>query len=123
MIQKICVANTKATNNCPGAFIRRAVNQPSHSRLYQRACAHRARFNRRINIHAGEPVIPELTGGFAKSDDFSVGCWIAVGARAISANSDELVFANDADADGHFTDCLCFARGHECLPHPLLIQL
>jgi len=123
MIQKICVADTKATDNCSGAFVWCAVNQTSHSRLYQRSGAHRARLNRRINIHSGEPVIPEFTGSFAKSNDFSVGCRVAVGTRAVSANSDELVFANDADADGHFTDRLCFARGHKCLPHPLLIQL
>jgi hypothetical protein len=35
VIQKICVADTKATDNCSGAFIRRAINQTSHSRLYQ----------------------------------------------------------------------------------------
>ena len=40
-----------------------------------------------------------------------MGCGIAVGARAVSANGYELVFANDAGADGHFTVCLGFASG------------
>jgi hypothetical protein len=123
VIQKICVADTKATRNCPGAFIGRAVNQTSHSRLYERARAHRARLNRRVNINAGEPVIPKLPGGFAKSDDFSVGGGITVGARAVSANGDEFVFANDTGADGHFTACLRLASGRQCLPHPLLVKL
>ena len=118
VIQKIRVADAKATRNCSRAFIRRAVNQTPHSRLYQSSRAHRARLNRRINIHAGEPVIPELTGGFAKSNDFSVGCGIAVGARAVSANSDEFVFANDAGADGHFAiACASRAAASACRIH------
>jgi hypothetical protein len=52
VIQKICVADTKATRNRARAFIRRTVNQTSHTRLNQRTRAHRARLNRRININA-----------------------------------------------------------------------
>src|SRR5574338_521128 len=120
MIQKLSVANAKATLNCPRTFIGSTVNQTSHSCLNQRSRTHRTRLNRRINIYAGEPVIPELTGGFAESNDFSVGCGIAVGACAVSANGDEFVFPYDARTDGHFTHCLCFASDSQRVPHPLL---
>ena len=77
------------------------------------SCAHRTRLNRRVNIHVRESVVAELTGSFAKRDDFSVGCGIAVGTRAVAADSDEFVFADDTSADGHFAACLRLASGGE----------
>jgi len=123
VIQEIRVADAKATHDCSRSLIRCAVNQTAHARLYQSSRAHRTRLNRRINIYAGEPVIPKLTGGFAKSNDFSVGCGIAVGTRAVSGKSDEFVFANDAGADRHFAIRLRFTSSGQRLAHPLLVKL
>ena len=123
VVQEVCVADPKAAYHCARAFVRRAVNQPSHARLYQSSGAHRTRLDRRVNIDAGEPVVAELTGGFAKSNDFSVGCGIAVGARAITGNGDELAFADDTSADGHFACSLGFAGGGQGVPHPVFVNL
>ena len=123
MIQKICVANAEATRHCACSFIRRAVNQTSYARLYQSSCTHRARFNRRVNINACEPVVTELSGSFAKSDYFSVGCGIAVGSCSISGNSYEFVFADDTRADGNFATLPGFSSGVQGLPHPVLIKI
>src|SRR6185503_13858436 len=123
VIQEIRVANAKATHHCSRSLIGRAINQTAHARLYQSSRAHRTRLNRRINIHTGEPVIPELTGGFAKSNDFSVGCGIAVDTRAVSGKSDEFVFANDAGADRHFAIRLRFTSSGQAEPHPVLVKL
>ncbi len=111
VVQEICVADAKPAYHCACPFIRRAVNQTSHPRLYHRSGAHRARFDGRVNIHGCQPVIAELTGGLAESNDFSVGCGIAVGSRAVSRNGDEFVFTDDTSADGHFAACLRLASG------------
>ncbi|HEY0765287.1 MAG TPA: hypothetical protein VGD61_23120 [Pyrinomonadaceae bacterium] len=123
MVQEIRVADSKATDDRSRSLIRRSVNQSTHARLYQGSGAHRTWLNRRVNIYAVEPVIPELTGGLAKSNDFSVGCWIAVGTRAVSGKSDEFVFANDAGADRHFAIRLRFTSSGQRVPHPLLVKL
>ena len=123
VIQKICVADAKATYNCSRAFVRRSINQTPDPRLYQSPCAHRARFDRRIYIHASQPVVAQLPGGFAKGNDFSVGRWIAVSARAVAGNSEEFVFANDTSPYGHFAACFSLSSSIQRLPHPLLIQL
>ena len=123
VIQKIRVANSEATYDRARPLIRCAINQTPDTRLYQSACAHRARFNRRVNINAGQTVIADLTGGFAKGNDFSVGCGIAVGTRSIAGNGDELVFADDTSADGHFAVCLGFSRSSQRLPHPSLVKI
>jgi hypothetical protein len=123
VIQEIRVADAKAACHCACPLIRCAVNQTPHPRLYQSPGAHRARLDRRVNIHARQPVVSQLPGGLAKSNDFSVGCGIAVGTRTVSGNSDEFVFANDASADGHLAVCLRFASGGQRLPHPLLVKV
>jgi uncharacterized membrane protein len=123
MIQKICVADSKATYHRACAFIRRAVNQAPYTRLYQSSCAHRARFDRRVNVDARQPVIAKRSRGVAQGNDFSVSCRIAVGTRAIPGNGDELVFADNTSADGHFAACLRFTSGGQSVPHPVLINL
>src|SRR6185369_14316105 len=121
MIQKICVANSEATLDRTGAFVSRAVNQSSDARLNQSARAHCARFDRRINVNARQPVVAELTGGLAQRDDFSVGSGIAVGASAVTANGDELAIVNNTSADRHLTAIFGFPSGGERLPHPVFI--
>src|SRR5256885_5784103 len=121
VIQKICVADAKTTCNCACPLVRCAVNQTSDPRLYHRSGAHRAGFDRRVNIHVRQPVISQLSGGLAKSDDFSVGCGIAVGTCSIPGNGNEFVFADDTSANRHFAACLRLASGGPCLPHPVVI--
>ena len=123
VVQEICVADAKPACYCACPFIRCTVDQTSHSRLYHRSGAHRARFDRRVNIRVCQPVIAKLAGGFAESNDFSVGCGIAVGSRAIPGNSDEFVFADYTSADGHFAACLRLASGGQCLPHPVNVKI
>ena len=123
MIQKICVADLKATDNRTCALIRRAVNQTPHTRLYQGSCAHRARFDRRINVDARQPVVAQRSRGLAQRYDFSVSRRIAVCTRAIPGNRDEFVFADNTSADGHFAACLRLASGGQRVPHPVLINL
>jgi hypothetical protein len=123
MIQKISIANLKPADDCACLLVGRAVNQTSHASLDERAGAHRARLDRRVNIHPGEPVVTEFTGGFAEGDDFRMGCGIAVGASAIAGDGEEFVFADDARADWHFAACLGLASCGQRLPHPTLINL
>src|ERR1051325_5141926 len=123
MIQEIRVTDAKPARHRARSFIRCAVNQPPDTRLYQCACAHRARLDRRVNVDSGEPVVTELSGSLTKRDDFGVGGGIAVSTRAVSGNNDELVFAYNARADGHFTTCLRLTRGGQCQAHPLFIHL
>src|SRR6476659_4081447 len=77
MIQEIRVADPEATLDRAGALVSCAVNESSDARLDQSAGAHRAGFDRRVNIDARQPVVAKLTGGFAQRDDFSVGSGIA----------------------------------------------
>jgi hypothetical protein len=123
MIQKICVADPEASVDRAGAFVCRPVNQTPDARLDQSARAHGARLNRRVNINARQPVVAELTGGFAKRDDFSVSSWVAVGSGAISRYGDELVLTDNTSADRHLTAIFCLTGRGQRLPHPAFINL
>jgi len=123
VVQKIRITDAKTTYDGACFLIRRAVNQTSHSSLDERARAHCARLDRRVNIDFREPVVAEFTGRFAEGDDFRMGCGIAVGASAITGEGDKFVFADDARADGHFTARLGFASCGQRLPHPALVNL
>ena len=123
MIQKICVADPEATMDGAGAFVRGTVNQTPDARLDQSACAHRAGFDRRVNINARQPVVAELTGGFAQRDDFSVSSGIAVSAGAISGDGEELVVVDNTGSDGHLTAIFRFTSRGQRLPHPAFINL
>src|SRR5262245_23119324 len=118
MIQKISIANSKPADDCACSFVGRAINQTSQSGLDELTGAHRARLNRRLNIHSVEPVVAELTSSFSKSDDFRVGRWIAVGASAIACHGEEFIVADYARANWHFATCLSFASCVQSLPHP-----
>jgi hypothetical protein len=121
MIQKIRVADPEATLYRARAFISRAVNQSSDARLDQSPGAHRAGFDRRVNVNARQPVVAERTGGLAQCDDFSVGSGIAVGASAVTANGDELAVMNNTNTDRHLTAIFRFPGRGERLPHPVFI--
>jgi hypothetical protein len=123
MIQKVSIADAKPARYRACSFISRAVNQAPDACLYQSTCTHRTRLNGRVNIDACEPVISQLPRGLAKRHDFSVGRGIAVSARAVSGNSDEFIFDDNAGADGHLTICPRLARSGQRLPHPLLVKL
>ena len=121
MIQKIRVADPEATLDRARAFVSCAVNQPSDARLDQSAGAHRARFDRRINVNSGQPVIAELTSGLAQRDDFSVGSGIAVGASAVTADGDESAVVDNTSTDRHLTAIFRFPGRGERLAHPVFI--
>jgi hypothetical protein len=123
VIQKIRITDAESAGYAACSIIRRSINQASDSSLDERAGAHCARLNRRVNVHSGEPVIAEFTGSFAEGDDFRMGCGIAVGASAIAGEGDKFVFADDARADWHFAACLSFASCAQGLPHPTLVKL
>ena len=123
MIQKLCVADPEATADRAGAFVCGAVNQTPDARLNQSAGAHRARLDRGVNINVRQPVVAELTGSFAKRDDFSVSGRIAVGSSAISRGGDELIFTNDTSADRHLTAIFCLTCRGQRVPHPAFINL
>jgi len=65
MIQKICIANSKARLNGAGSFVAGAVDESLHSRLYQSARTHCAWLNGRIHDRVSKPIVPKLTGGFS----------------------------------------------------------
>src|SRR6476659_2358352 len=108
MIQEIRVANPETTVNCASAFVVRAVDQTPDAPLNQRACAHRARFNRRINSDTRQTVIAEFMCGLAQRDDFRVSSGIAVGARTMTRDSDELVVVDKTSPDRHLTAIFSF---------------
>src|SRR5690349_8146116 len=121
MIQKLRVADPEATVNRARAFVSRAVNQPPDARLDQSAGTHRARFDRRVNMDACQPVVAELMGSLAQSDDFSVGSGIAIRASAVAANGDELAVVDNTSTDRHLTAIFCFPGRCERLPHPVFV--
>src|SRR5688500_15702762 len=123
MIQKLRVTDAKPAYYAACPFIGRTINQTPHSSLDERAGAHRARLDGRVNAHSGEPVVAELTGRLAEGDDFRMGRGIAVGASTIAGEGDKFVFADDARPDWHFAARLGFASCGQRLPHPALVQL
>ena len=103
MIQLIGVADMKVRFDCSGLFVRRAVNQKRDPRLDQRARAHRARLDCRIDDCLCQPVIAKLPGRFAQRDDLGVRRRIAIRASAISRHRQQLIAADDASSDRDFS--------------------
>src|SRR5947208_16999129 len=62
MIQLISVADMKVRFDCSSLFVRRAINQKRDPRLDQRARAHCARLDCRIDGGVCQPVIAKLPG-------------------------------------------------------------
>jgi hypothetical protein len=125
MIQKIRVANTEMRFDCARLLISRAVNKYRHAGLNQRARAHRARLDRRINRGVRQPVVTDFRRSLSERDDLGMRGWIAISARAISGDYDQLIAADNTGADGNFVACRRLFRCAQSLAHPplMLFQL
>jgi hypothetical protein len=123
MIQKIRIANFKSRFNRTRAFIRRAINQPGHSRLYQSAGAHYAGFDGRINYGACQSIVADSNRCLAKRNDLGMSGWILIRARSISGDGQYRFAGNDASADGDLAKHARVISRRERLTHPVCIRL
>ena len=123
MIQEIRVADAKPRLNRACPFVRRAINQSSHSGLYQSAGAHCAGLNRGIHNHIRQPVVPDLTGHLAQGNHFRMSSRIYVGARSIAGYRQQFVTPDNTSADRYFATHLSISSCRDCLAHPMRIQI
>ena len=105
------------------AFVRRAVNKPFNSRLNERARAHRARLNRRVNGRACQTIISNRCGCVTQSDDFGVRRRVAMRSGTVSGSRQKLAIArNDDCADWNFVQfCGGKTRCADRFAHPIRI--
>jgi hypothetical protein len=122
MIQKISVADAKPRLDCSRSFVRRTVNQSLDPGLNQRTCAHRARFDCRIDGSVSEPVIGQLARCFSERDDFRVGGGISVGASAISCNCQQNAATDNACTDRDLATCPGIFCRCQSPPHPISVN-
>jgi hypothetical protein len=122
MIQLIRAANLKVTVDRSCSFVSRAVNQQPNASLNQSAGAHSARLDRRVNDRLRETVITDLLCRLTKCDNLGVRRRIAIGARAVTGDSDHLRAHYDDSADWHFIARLSVPRRAQRLAHPPLMR-
>jgi len=109
MIKQTAAANPKMSLNRTSFRITGPVNQPSYTRMYKRAGAHRARLDSRIHRSAGDPIVTYCPCRFSKGDDLCMRRGIARSYYRIAAAT-----YDDAVEDHHcsnwnltvFSSCL-----------------
>src|SRR5205823_6806913 len=80
----------------------RGEHHATKPRVYNRARTHSARLDCNIQAAAGQTVVPELSRGAAKRQDFSVGRRIVQVNGTIVCAADEAAFAHHHRTHGHF---------------------
>jgi hypothetical protein len=110
MIQRPRLADMKLCVYGPGAFVACAVDEPPDPRLDERARAHRAGLDGRINCCARQPVVSKNLRRFTQGDDFGMSRRVAIRARAIPRDREKSIARHDARADGHFAALLRVTR-------------
>src|SRR5437588_1984072 len=122
VVQRTRVADAEDRLDRARLLVPRAIDQALDPRLDERARAHRARLNRRIDDRARQTVVADLSRGLAQGEDFGVRRRVAVGARAVAGQGEErAVPADDASADGHLAAPGGLARRAYRLAHPALV--
>src|SRR6266508_2244095 len=119
VIQEIRIANSKARFDGAGPLVARAIHQPFHARLYQRACTHHTRFNCRINRRVCEAVVINAARCLSERQDFRMGGRILIRPRSVSSNREYRSTGNDAGADGDLTTLSRLICRAERLLHPM----
>src|SRR5439155_23898360 len=100
MIELFGVADMKMRFDGARLFIGCAINQTFDARLKQRPGAHPAGLNSRVNNCLCQAVISEFLRSFTQRHDLRVRSRIAIGARAIAGDCQQLSIDNDACSDG-----------------------
>ena len=97
--------------------VARAVIHPPQPRERDRARAHRARFQRHIEVAAGQPFAADQRRRGAQRQHFGVGGGVAVGQGAVAGGRDDHAIPHDHAADRHFAGGLRRAGSGERLIH------
>src|SRR5205085_5924742 len=122
VVQRTRVADAEDRLDRARLLVARAVDEARDPGLDERAGAHRARLDRRVNDRARQAVVAYLVRGLAQGEDFGVRRRVAVGARAVAGHGEQrAVAADDAGADGHLAAPGGLARRAQSLAHPALV--
>jgi hypothetical protein len=122
VIQKIRVANSESRFDRSCSFVARAIDESYHSRLYQGACTHYARLNRRINHRVSYAVVTHLACGFSQRHDLCVSRGILIGSGSVSSDRENRITGNNAGAHGNLSAPSGFIGRGERLAHPMRIR-
>src|SRR6266540_2887252 len=122
VIQEIRIANSKLRFDGAGPLVARAIHQPFHARLYQRARTHYTRFNCRINHRVCEAVVINAARRLSERYDFRMCGRILIRLRSVSSNREYRSTGNDAGTDGNLTTLSRLICRAESLLHPMPIR-
>lgn len=87
--------------------IARTEIQTANTGKRNRARAHRAGFERHIEIAIGEPFAPEFARSLAQNQNFGMGCGVVVGYGSVTGLGNDPPFMKKHGADRHFTLIRC----------------
>jgi hypothetical protein len=105
--------------DCAEALVARPVNQTLDSGLHERARAHGAWLNGRVNDRVSQPVVSKLARSFAQRNNFRVRRRVAIRPRSISRDCQKfLIIHHDARANGNFVAPSSFDGSRQSLAHP-----
>jgi hypothetical protein len=96
-----------------------AVNETRDSGLNDGTGAHAAGLDGDVKSGIGKAVVAEKTGGFAESDDFGVGCRVAIADGAVARAGKDITVMDEHRADGDFAGCSRGARFGKSFLHEL----
>src|SRR5437016_10332010 len=71
------------------------------------ASAHAAWLDGDVERGTGKAVVAEKAGGFAKDNDFGVGCGVDIANGAVVRTGQNLAVMDQHGADGYFAGCDC----------------
>src|SRR5881397_3483012 len=95
MVQAPVVEQPVARLDGAGPRVGRAVHDPREARLNDRAAAHRARLERRVEHCARQPVVPDLQRGLAQGQHLGVRRWVDERDRRVVRLPDDHIVDHD----------------------------
>jgi hypothetical protein len=122
MIQAGVIYHLQNRMDSAGLRIVGTIHQAAESRMNRRSRAHGARLNCSKQFAVAEPVITDVSSGFAQGHDFSVGGWIAVSQIAIPPPANHTTFAYH-DCPNRYLACLqCALCAADGFLHPNFVR-
>src|SRR5256714_5151130 len=124
VVQRTRIADAEDRLDRARFLVPRTVDEPPDSRLHERARAHRARLNRRVDDSARQTVVACAAGGLTQGEAFGVRRRVAVSSGAVAGEREQLaVGGDDARADRHLAAPGGPARRADGLAHPALVHV